>query len=271
MNLVVKVGAAFSPNDVPSQTLDDFIARIGQKEMALAVAQAIKNDCQLVVQASTGIDKIFFDLVSILLSGESTLLFTAIRALQDQLFVRDLPRLIDALKLPVQTVLLKGRGSCLCLHRMNTARQNTLLTESLFVRELTKEERQPCTTQTEDLAELSGLDEYSPTISLFTSTCASGSGSHCPQFRQCHINLARRAARAAYVAVINNHLFFADLAIPESGMAELLPSMRVAIFDEAHQLNETGVQFLGCNLKTGQLFDFFKICWWPGCEWSAGW
>ncbi len=60
---------------------------------------------------------------------------------------------------------------------------------------------------------------------------------------------------AADVVVINHHLFFADLAVRESGVAELLPSVRIAIFDEAHQLNETGVQFLGTNLTTGQLLD----------------
>jgi len=79
-------------------------------------------------------------LVSALLTGGSTLLFTAIKALQDYLFVRDLLRLIDGFELPVRTALIKERGICLSLYRMNTARQNTLLTESSFVRELTKEE-----------------------------------------------------------------------------------------------------------------------------------
>lgn len=63
---------------------------------------------------------------------------------------------------------------------------------------------------------------------------------------------------AADVVVINHHLFFADLAVRESGVAELLPSARIVIFDEAHQLNETGVQFLGANLTTGQLLDFCR-------------
>ena len=38
----------------------------------------------------------------------------------------------------------------------------------------------------------------------------------------------------------------------------MLPTVRVAIFDEAHQLNETGVQFLGRQLGTGQLIDFTR-------------
>jgi ATP-dependent DNA helicase DinG len=57
------------------------------------------------------------------------------------------------------------------------------------------------------------------------------------------------------VVVINHHLFFADMAVRETGMAELLPSVRVVIFDEAHQLNEVGVNFLGHQLGTAQLLD----------------
>ena len=63
---------------------------------------------------------------------------------------------------------------------------------------------------------------------------------------------------AADVVVINHHLFFADLAVRETGMAELLPSVQTVIFDEAHQLNETGLQFLGRNLGTGQILDFAR-------------
>ncbi len=58
---------------------------------------------------------------------------------------------------------------------------------------------------------------------------------------------------AADVVIVNHHLFFADLVVRESGMAELLPTVRVLVFDEAHQLNEMGVQFLGVQLSTGQL------------------
>ena len=124
------------------------------------------------------------------------------------------------------------------------------------VRTLAKIEEWSQATRTGDLAELPGLDERSPLIPLVTSTRENCLGAQCPKFRNCHVNQARREALAADVVVINHHLFFADLAVRESGMAELLPTVRVAIFDEAHQLNETGVQFLGAQLSTGQLLDF---------------
>ncbi len=258
MNLVFEVDAAFAPGGVLSRAEKYFLPRAGQTEMALAVARAIEGAYPLVVEASTGVGKTFSYLVPALLSGERVLVSTATKALQDQLFGRDLPRLIDALGLPVSIALLKGRASYLCLHRLESSRQDAQAQGSAAMRSLAKIEQWSLVTRTGDLAELTGLDERSPLIPLVTSTRENCLGAQCPRFRPCHVNLARREAMAADVVVINHHLFFADLAVRESGVAELLPSVRIAIFDEAHQLNETGVQFLGSNLTTGQLLDFCR-------------
>jgi ATP-dependent DNA helicase DinG len=258
MNLVLEVEAAFAPDGVLSRAEKHFLPRAGQTEMALAVARAIEGAYPLVVEASTGVGKTFSYLVPALLSGERVLVSTATKALQDQLFGRDLPRLIDALGLPVNIALLKGRASYLCLHRLESSRQDAQAQSSASMRSLAKIEQWSQATRTGDLAELTGLDERSPLLPLVTSTRENCLGAQCPRFRPCHVNLARREAMAADVVVINHHLFFADLAVRESGVAELLPSVRIAIFDEAHQLNETGVQFLGSNLTTGQLLDFSR-------------
>lgn len=258
MNLALEVEESFSPGGVLSRATLHFVPRSGQTEMALAVTHAIEEGRALVVEASTGVGKTFSYLVPALLSGERILLSTATKALQDQLFGRDLPRLVEALELPVRAALLKGRGSYLCLHRMEMARHETQLPEGVSARSLARVEQWSQVTRTGDLAELPGLDERSPMIPLVTSTRDNCLGSQCPCFRACHVNLARREAMAADVVVINHHLFFADLAVRDSGVAELLPSVRIAIFDEAHQLNETGVQFLGNNLTTGQLLDFSR-------------
>ncbi|MES2186396.1 MAG: ATP-dependent DNA helicase [Pseudomonadota bacterium] len=224
--------------------------------MALAVAETITTGGVLVAEAGTGVGKTFSYLVPALLSGERVLLSTATKTLQDQLFGRDLPRLVQTLGLPLRTALLKGRGSYLCLQRLETARADEGSQERALGRTLGKIEQWAQATRTGDLAELPGLDERSPVIPLVTSTRENCLGAQCPKFRACHVNIARRDALAADVVVINHHLFFADLAVRESGMAELLPTVRVAIFDEAHQLNETGVQFLGMQFTTGQLLDF---------------
>lgn len=249
------VHEAFAPLGVLARATDHFTPREGQTEMALAVSDVVAHGGSLVVEAGTGVGKTFAYLVPALLSGERVLLSTATKALQDQLFARDLPRLVQALNLPIRLALLKGRASYLCTHRMEMARRDMSIPDRHTVHLLSRIETWSLTTRTGDLAELPGLDERSPLIPLITSNRENCLGSQCPKFKTCHVNAARREALGADVVVINHHLFFADMAVRETGMAELLPSVRVVIFDEAHQLNETGVNFLGQQLGTAQLLD----------------
>lgn len=269
-SLVHGVRAAFEEGGVLSLAQAHFSPRAGQTEMALAVAETIEQGGALVVEAGTGVGKTFSYLVPALLSGERVLVSTATKALQDQLFARDLPRLVQALALPVRTALLKGRASYLCLHRMELARQDGAAHDAAVARVLARVETWSQGTVSGDLAELPGLDERSPVIPLVTSTRENCLGSPCPRFRACHVHRARREALAADVVVINHHLFFADQAVRDSGMAELLPSVRVVVFDEAHQLNETGVQFMGRQASTAQLLDFSRDVMAAGLQFARG-
>ena len=258
MQLHEAVAQAFAPDGALQRMQARFGPRAGQTRMALAVASTLEQGGALVVEAGTGIGKTFAYLVPALLSGERVLVSTATKVLQDQLFTRDLPLLVQALGLPLRAALLKGRSSYLCLHRLGAARQSAVLAGAQAAevsRTLAAVERWAQGTRSGDLAEMPTLDERSPVIPLVTSTRDNCLGAQCPRVAQCHVNLARREALAADVVVINHHLFFADLGVRESGVAELLPSVRVVVFDEAHQLNEIGVQFLGRQLTTGQLLD----------------
>lgn len=269
-SLADAVLASFAADGPLAQAAEGFHAREGQTRLALAVARVIEEGGVLVAEAATGVGKTFAYLVPALLAGERVLLSTATKTLQDQLFGRDLPGLARALGVPVRMALLKGRASYLCLHRLDFAAHSGDGSAPNLRHALSKVERWSKATRTGDLAELPGLDERSPVIPLVTSTRENCLGADCPQFRACHVNLARREAMAADVVVINHHLFFADLAIRESGMAELLPTVRVAIFDEAHQLNQTGIQFLGEQLATGQLLDFARDLLGAGLQQARG-
>jgi ATP-dependent DNA helicase DinG len=258
MNFESRVEDVFSEQGLIAQSDAHFRPRAGQTQMARAVAKSIDQGSVLVVEAGTGVGKTYAYLVPALLSGERVVLSTATKALQDQLFGRDLPSIAKILNLPVRMALLKGRSSYLCLYRMELARSDTQLSDRGTHATLAKVEKWSQVTRNGDLAELTGLDERSPVIPLITSTRDNCIGAQCPKFKPCHVNLARKEAMAADVVVINHHLFFADLAVKDSGMAELLPTVSVVIFDEAHQLNETGVQFLGAQITTGQLLDLAR-------------
>jgi ATP-dependent DNA helicase DinG len=258
MNLQQQVRAAFDPASALARAAQHFRPRQGQLDMALAVAAVIEEGGALVVEASTGVGKTFSYLVPALLSGERVLLSTATKTLQDQLYGRDLPLLIDALGLPASSALLKGRASYLCLHRLQQARYMEGGSDRAALKLIARIETWAQATNSGDLAELPGLDERSAVLPLVTSTRENCLGSACPSFKACHVVHARKQAMDADVVVVNHHLFFADMAVRESGIAELLPTVRVVIFDEAHQLNETGVQFLGKNLGTAQVLDLVR-------------
>lgn len=253
-----RVADTLSGHGLLAQVIPGFQPREGQTDMALAVSQTVEEGGQLVVEAGTGVGKTFAYLVPVLLSGQRALISTATKALQDQLFSRDIPRLVDVLGLPIRVALLKGRSNYLCLHRMEQARHSPESAQPGAQRALAKIETWAQSTRTGDMAELTGLDERSSLWPLVTSTRDNCLGSTCPRYRACHVNLARKEAMASDVVVINHHLFFADVAVRESGVAELLPTVRVTVFDEAHQLNEIGVNFLGQQLSTVQLLELSR-------------
>ena len=260
----------FTPQGPLARATSYFQPRQGQTDMALAVAETLEKGGSLVVEAGTGVGKTFAYLVPALLSAERVLLSTATKTLQDQLFSRDIPDVIKALGLPLKLAMLKGRGSYLCQQRLELALSAAILPDRHAVKSLAVVQKWALTTRSGDLAEVPSLDEQSALIPLITSNRDNCLGSPCPHWRDCHVNQARREAMAADVVVINHHLFFADMAVRESGMAELLPTVRVVIFDEAHQLNETGIQFLGKQLGTAQLLDLARDTLTAGLQWARG-
>ena len=258
MELADAVDAAFLPGGPIARAEPGFRPREAQQRMARAVAEAIEARGILVAEAGTGVGKTFAYLVPLLASGRRTLVSTATKSLQDQLFLRDLPRLVQALGLPARLALLKGRSSYLCVYRLGQARSRAQWPDRASLSLLGRIEVWAAGTVTGDLAELPGLDDGSPVVPIVTSTRENCLGSECPDFSRCHVVRARREAMAADLVVVNHHLFFADLTLRETGVAELLPTVDAAVFDEAHQLVEAGLGFLGTTLGTAQLVDLAR-------------
>jgi len=257
-SLWARSAAVFDADGPLAQADPNYHPRPAQTELARAVCLAIEQRSALVAEAGTGVGKTFAYLVPLLLSGGRALVSTATKSLQDQLFLRDLPRLVQQLRVPVHTALLKGRSSYLCRHRLQQARESAQLPDRFAVRALARVETWAQSTRSGDLAEMEGLDQRSPVIPLVTSTRDNCLGTDCPEYRSCHVVQARREAMAADLVVVNHHLFFADMALRDSGVAELLPTVDAAVFDEAHQLVDAGVQFLGQTLGTAQTLELAR-------------
>lgn len=269
-DLVAAVARAFAADGPLARHEAGFLPRPQQDLMAEHVALALQTRGTLVAEAGTGVGKTFAYLVPLLLSGRRALVSTATKSLQDQLFLRDLPRLAKALRVPLRLALLKGRASYLCRWRLQEAQTGGHLPDRFALRALNRVALWAQGTQTGDLAEIEGLDERSPVLPLVTSTRDNCLGAECPEYRNCHVMQARREAMAADLVVVNHHLFFADLALRDSGVAELLPTVDAAVFDEAHQLVEAGVQFLGTTLATGQALELARALLAAGLQHARG-
>lgn len=226
--------------------------------MAAAVERVLGEKGTLVVEAGTGIGKTLAYLVPALLSGERIIVSTGTKTLQDQLYFRDLPVVMQALGLSTRKALLKGRANYLCLHRMELARTDGRLPSREAVDELQAVVDWSARSCDGDLSIAPVLSEASGLLPLVTSTMDNCLGAECPRFEQCFVVLARRQAQAADIVVVNHHLLFADMAIKQSGFGEVLPGAAAFIIDEAHQAPETASRFFSVSLSARQIEDLCR-------------
>ncbi|MEM7401766.1 MAG: ATP-dependent DNA helicase, partial [Pseudomonadota bacterium] len=245
----------FSEAGQLSKFLKDYRFRPQQRAMSEAVKTAIENYGQLVVEAGTGVGKTFAYLIPALMSKQKIVISTGTKHLQDQLYFKDLPTILNFLKLPVKTALLKGRANYLCLHRL----EHHAPTAQMHNRQLSKKihviKEWSQFTKTGEIAEVTAIQENDSVWPNVTSTIDNCLGSECPSYDQCHVIKARQKAQQAEVVIINHHLFFADLALKIEGFGELLPSANAVIFDEAHQLPELASNFLATTISSRQIND----------------
>jgi len=221
--------------------------------MAEAVADAIEGHEHLVVEAGTGTGKTFAYLLPAMMSGRKTIISTGTKALQDQLYHRDLPLLSKAVGRPITTALLKGRSNYLCVQRLEAV----VAEESGLASDLKAVHQWRHMTQSGDRAELIDVAEDSGIWALVTSTADNCLGQKCPLYKECHVVRARRAAQEADLVVVNHHLLLADLAMKENGFVEFLPGADAVILDEAHQIPDLAAQFFGISLGSRELERLF--------------
>jgi ATP-dependent DNA helicase DinG len=245
----------FSEQSPLSEKVASFRPRAQQREMALAVAEAIRDNAILVAEAGTGTGKTFAYLVPVLINGGKVIISTGTKNLQDQLFQKDLPTVRDALNAPVSMALLKGRSNYVCHYHLELAQSNGLFKTREDVKHLGRIVQYAKVTQSGDRSGLADVPENAPIWMHVTSTRDNCLGQECPSHKECFVLKARKEAMEADIVVVNHHLFFADVMLRDEGVAELLPTCNTVIFDEAHQLPETASLFFGESLSTSQLLD----------------
>jgi len=251
--LEIQTAAALAPGGALAGMLDGFAPRAAQQQLAQAIATAVDQSDVLLAEAGTGTGKTFAYLVPVLLSGKRSIISTGTRALQDQLFHRDLPRLQQALGVRPRSALLKGRANYLCRYRTEQALTAPQAPQQLA--QLAQVAAWAVRSTDGDVSGLGWLGEESPLLPQITSTQDNCLGHDCPFWGDCFVVAARQRAQAADVVVVNHHLLLADLALKQEGFGEILPGAQVFVIDEAHQLPELAANFFGQSLGSRQLLE----------------
>jgi ATP-dependent DNA helicase DinG len=257
---VVSINNVFAENGLLAQQITGYRPRQAQLDMATSVEEAIIQQKNLIVEAGTGTGKTFAYLAPVLLRIQSAyppkvIISTGSKNLQDQLFNKDLPLIKAALASNAQIALLKGRANYLCLYRLALFQQSRGQLDANLLSDLVKIQTWATQTQQGDIAEVVEVAEDSDIFRQVTSTTDNCLGKDCPQFNDCYLLKARQKAIESDVVVVNHHLFFADMALKDTGFGELIPQADVVIFDEAHELTEIANQYFGEHLSTRQLLE----------------
>ncbi len=255
---MLSVAEHLGPAGPLAAAVPDYAPRAEQQEMAEAVARAIEDYRVLVCEAGTGTGKTFAYLVPGVLSGRKVIVSTGTKSLQEQLYYRDLPVVLKALRSPARVALLKGRANYLCRHRLSAALADPTGQRPEVIDDLYRVADWATATGTGDISEVADVSEDAPAWRQATSTADSCLGQDCPELPDCFVLQARRAAMEADVVVVNHHLFFADMVLREEGFGELLPGADAVVLDEAHQVPEIATQFFGNAVSARQLLELAR-------------
>lgn len=230
-----------------------FEHRDAQVAMAEAVAGALDDGGVLLAEAGTGTGKTLAYLVPAAASARRVVVSTATRTLQSQILDKDLPLVEAALGRPIAAAVLKGRRNYLCLHRLARERARPPA-DSDFEQlvQLDQIARWADRTATGDRAEVAAVPEGAAIWEALTVDAESCLGRRCVRFADCFVTRARARADDAAVVVVNHHLYFADLALRESG-AQILPQHDAVVFDEAHAVPDIAATFFGATISSARV------------------
>ena len=231
--------ALLGPNGPIAHVLGEYEQRPAQVRMAQTVWQAIASGKHALIEAGTGTGKSIAYLVPVLLSEKNLIISTANKALQNQLYEKDVPLVRQAFGLDFDTVLIKGRQNYVCLRKY----QVELPQQRMFVQidgasayDLDELDDWVRSTDTGDLEELSFVLDSD---TLAQVTCPADECLHrdCLYYDRCFIMQVRQRAAEARIVITNHHLLISDLQLRAIGGVSL-PDTDLIVCDEAHQIEE---------------------------------
>ena len=243
----------FSKDGPLSKVISGYQIRPSQVAMSNLVDETILNQNSLVVEAGTGIGKTFAYLAPAMMKGETIIISTATKNLQDQLYNKDIPKIREALNIPIKVDLLKGRSNYVCQLKMEDSLINGQFLNKEDAVYLEKIKLFADHSKTGEISEVHDVPEFSTIWPMVTSTADHCLGQSCEFSKSCFFLKARKEALSSEVIIVNHHLFFADFVLKDEDISEILPKANTIIFDEAHQVPDIASIFFGKNFSTNEL------------------
>src|SRR6201986_1844167 len=160
--------------------------RPGRVEMAKAVERSLAERRHLIVEAGTGTGKTLAYLLPALRTGQRVIVSTGTKALQDQLYFRDVP-FLESLLGDLRVCYMKGRANYLCRHKLVTLRNQPILSGLEEIDQYQQIAEWEQTTETGDRAELSGIPEASSVWGKLDARSDACLGQTCPSYQRCFI------------------------------------------------------------------------------------
>jgi ATP-dependent DNA helicase DinG len=157
------------------------------------------------------------------------------------------------LGIDIDAACVKGLSNYLCRRRLQELSSSADATQPRFARSLPALRNWVESTKSGDRADLASIAEEDPVWSRVVSGSDTRIGARCDFYEDCFVTRVRRRADEAQLVIVNHHLFFADLALRDTGFASVLPDYDAVIFDEAHQIEDTATLFFGSRLSTAML------------------
>ena len=188
-----------------SERLQGYEERPAQIEMASLVAQALMEEQHAIVEAATGTGKSLAYLLPIVRSGKIAIISTANKALQEQLFYKDIPFVKEHIE-DFDAALVKGMGNYICLDRLDKERieMQPLLKNPDFTRlmNIVQEFELNITGDFETLG-FTLPNDIRVRVNADSDQCA---WRECPFFSKCYVRQMRDTAAQSQVIVVNHTL-----------------------------------------------------------------
>src|SRR5947209_7137736 len=249
----------FAPGGLLSQAHPNYEFRRGQLQMAEAVEKALGEKRHLIVEAGTGTGKTLAYLLPVIRSGKRVIISTGTKNLQEQLFFKDIPFLEQHLfgrsvvRIPdkLRVCYMKGRNNYLCRQKLYDLTNQPVLSGLQEIEQYRQIAEWEATTDSGDRAELKGIPDSTQLWQKLDARSERCTGQKCQQWDRCFITEMHRRAAESDIIIVNHHLFFADLALRQTGGpdAGVLPEFQAVIFDEAHELEDVAGSYFGVSVS----------------------